>query len=151
MFAMNPDMFIGVLWMILTTICFSLTLTVVRYIGTDMPATQAAFIRFFFGAIMLAPFWLPVMRRLLMDKKNQTSEAVKTESKSLKFFILSGAIHNIAAILWFYATIHVLIANVTAIGYSIPLYFTIGAALFFGGNLIQYHLLALGIGFTEAM
>jgi len=37
---MNSDMFIGVLWMLLTTICFSLTFTVVRYIGTDMPATQ---------------------------------------------------------------------------------------------------------------
>ena len=45
---MNSDQFIGVLWIVLTTICFSLTLTVVRYIGTDMPATQAAFIRYFF-------------------------------------------------------------------------------------------------------
>ena len=88
----------------------------------------------FFGAIMLAPLWITVMRRLLMDKKNQTSEAVKTESKSLKFFILSGAIHNIAAILWFYATIHVLIANVTAIGYSIPLYVTIGGSIVFWGE-----------------
>ncbi len=131
---MNSDMFIGVLWMILTTICFSLTLTVVRYIGTDMPPTQAAFIRYFFGTIMLAPFWLPVMRQLLMDKKNQTSEAVKTKSKSLKFFILSGAIHSIAAILWFYATIHVLIAKVTAIGYSIPLYVTTGGGIVFWGE-----------------
>ena len=80
---MNIDIFIGVLWMVLTTICFSLTLTVVLYIGTDMPATQDAFIGYFFGAIMLTPFWLPVMRRLLMDKKNQTSEAVKTKRKSL--------------------------------------------------------------------
>ena len=41
---MNSDMFIGVLWMVLTTICFSVTFTVVRYIETDMLATQAAFI-----------------------------------------------------------------------------------------------------------
>ena len=68
---MNIDIFIGVLWMVLTTICFSLTLTVVLYIGTDMPATQDAFIGYFFGAIMLTPFWLPVMRRLLMDKKTK--------------------------------------------------------------------------------
>ena len=66
---MNSDMFIGVLWMVLTTICFLLTFTVVRYIRTETPTTQAAFIQYFFGAIMLAPFWLLVMRRLLMDKK----------------------------------------------------------------------------------
>ena len=148
---MNSNIFIGVLWMVLTTICFSVTLTVVRYIGTDMPATQAAFIRYLSGAIMLAPFWLPVMRRLLIDTKNQTSEAIKTKRKSLRFFILRGAIHSVAVILWFYATIHIPIAEVTAIGYSIPLYVTIGAALFFGERLKPYHLIALGIGFIGAM
>ena len=151
MFAMNSNMFIGVLWMVLTTICFSLTLTVVRYIGTDMPATQAAFIRYLSGAIMLAPFWVPVMRRLLMDKKSQTSETIRTKRKSLRFFILRGAIHSIAVILWFYATIHIPIAEVTAIGYSIPLYVTIGAALFFGEHLKPYHVVALCIGFFGAM
>lgn len=148
---MNSNIFIGVLWMVLTTICFSVTLTVVRYIGTDMPATQAAFIRYLSGAIMLAPFWLPVMRRLLIDTKNQPSDALKTKRKSLLFFILRGAIHSIAVILWFYATIHIPIAEVTAIGYSIPLYVTIGAALFFGERLKPYHLIALGIGFIGAM
>ena len=59
--------------------------------------------------------------------------------------------HSIAVILWFCATIHIPIAEVTAIGYSILLYVTIGAALFFGEHLKQYHLLALGIGFTGAM
>ena len=53
-------------------------------------------------------------------------------------------------ILWFYATIHIPIAEVTAIGYSIPLYVTIRAASFFGEHLKQYHLLALGFGFTRA-
>ena len=53
---MKSDKIIGALWMVVTTICFSLTLTFVRYIGTDMPATQAAFIRYLAGAIMLAPF-----------------------------------------------------------------------------------------------
>ena len=100
---------------------------------------------------MLAPLWITVMRRLLMDKKNQTSEAVKTKNKSLKFFILRGAIRSIAVILCFYATIHILIADVTTIGYSIPLNVTLGAALFFGEHLKQYYLIALGIGFTGAM
>ena len=93
--------------MVVTTICFSLTLTFVRYIGTDMPATQAAFIRYLAGAIMLAPFWVPVVRRLLITGKNQTEEAQKIKRKSLGFFILRGAIHSIAVILWFYATMHI--------------------------------------------
>ena len=53
-------------------------------------------------------------------------------------------------ILWFYATIHIPIAEVTAIGYSIPLCVTIRAASFFWEHLKQYHLLALSFGFTRA-
>ena len=148
---MKSDKIIGALWMVVTTICFSLTLTFVRYIGTDMPATQAAFIRYLAGAIMLAPFWVPVVRRLLITGKNQTEEAQKIKRKSLGFFILRGAIHSIAVILWFYATMHIPIAEVTAIGYSIPLYVTIGAALFFGEQIKPYHFMALTIGFIGAL
>ncbi|MBT5765624.1 MAG: DMT family transporter [Kordiimonadaceae bacterium] len=137
--------------MVVTTLCFSITLTVVRYIGTDMPATQAAFIRYLSGAVMLAPFWLPVMRRLLLDNKNQTAKELSVKRKSLGFFILRGSLHSVAVILWFYATIHIPIAEVTAIGYSIPLYVTIGAALFFGEHLKPYHLFALAIGFIGAI
>ncbi|MBT5574952.1 MAG: DMT family transporter [Alphaproteobacteria bacterium] len=148
---MMSDRLIGALWMVVTTLCFSITLTVVRYIGTDMPATQAAFIRYLSGAVMLAPFWLPVMRRLLLDNKNQTAKELSVKRKSLGFFILRGSLHSVAVILWFYATIHIPIAEVTAIGYSIPLYVTIGAALFFGEHLKPYHLFALAIGFIGAI
>ncbi|MDC3311717.1 DMT family transporter [Alphaproteobacteria bacterium] len=148
---MMSDRLIGALWMVVTTLCFSITLTVVRYIGTDMPATQAAFIRYLSGAVMLAPFWLPVMRRLLFDNKNQTAKELSVKRKSLGFFILRGSLHSVAVILWFYATIHIPIAEVTAIGYSIPLYVTIGAALFFGEHLKPYHLFALAIGFIGAI
>ena len=80
---MKSDKIIGALWMVVTTICFSLTLTFVRYIGTDMPATQAAFIRYLLGAIMLAPFWVPVVRRLLITGKG--SEDKKKKSRVLYF------------------------------------------------------------------
>ena len=148
---MKSDKVIGVLWMVLTTICFSLTLTIVRYIGTDMPATQAAFIRYLLGAFMLAPFWLPVISRLLYSRKNQSKEKLLIKRNSLLFFMLRGAIHSIAVILWFYATIHIPIAEVTAIGYSIPLYVTIGAALFFGEKIKCHHLIALTLGFLGAL
>ena len=145
---------VGALWMVLTTLCFSITLTVVRYIGTDMPATQAAFIRYCAGAIMLAPFWFPVLKRLLISRHNpnkQDNDNIAKPRKGLGFFMLRGVMHSFAVILWFYATIHIPIAEVTAIGYLIPLYVTIGAALFFGEKLRSYHLLALVIGFIGAL
>ena len=46
---------------------------------------------------------------------------------------------------------HIPIAEVTAIGYSIPLYVTIGAALFFGEQIKPYHFMALAIGFIGAL
>ena len=148
---MKSDRVIGALWMVLTTICFSLTLTIVRYIGTDMPATQAAFIRYLLGAFMLAPFWLPVIRRLLYTQKKQSEEKLLIKRSSLVFFMMRGSIHSIAVILWFYATIHIPIAEVTAIGYSIPLYVTVGAALFFGEKMKYYHVIALTLGFLGAL
>ena len=148
---MKSDKVIGVLWMVLTTICFSLTLTIVRYIGTDMPATQAAFIRYLLGAFLLAPFWLPVIRRLLYTEKKQSEKKRLIQRNNLIFFMMRGTIHSIAVILWFYATIHIPIAEVTAIGYSIPLYVTVGAALFFGEKIKYHHVIALTLGFLGAL
>ena len=84
---MKSDKIIGALWMVVTTICFSLTLTFVRYIGTDMPATQAAFIRYLAGAIMLAPFWVPVVPIINHRKKpnGRGSEDKKKKSRVLYF------------------------------------------------------------------
>ena len=53
--------------------------------------------------------------------------------------------------LWFYAMARVLVAEVTAIGYTAPIYVTIGAALFFGERLQAHRIAAVLIGFLGTL
>ena len=53
--------------------------------------------------------------------------------------------------LWFYAMARIPIAEVTAIGYTSPIYITLGAALFLGERLAIRRILAVGAAFIGAL
>ena len=112
----------GVLWMLATGLCFVAVTAIVRHLGTDLPAAQSAFLRFAFGVLFLIPALLTVLRDGL-------------PSGSAGLFVLRGAAHVVAVILWFYAMARLPMAEVTAIGYLNPVMVTVGAALFFGERL----------------
>ena len=57
---MNTNALQGILWMLLTTLLFVMVTAVVRYIGDAIPASQAAFIRYVIGTVILLPFIIPV-------------------------------------------------------------------------------------------
>jgi drug/metabolite transporter (DMT)-like permease len=112
----------GALWMLATGLCFVAVTAIVRHLGTDLPAAQAAFLRFAFGVLFLLPTLWGVMRAGL-------------PSGSATLFGLRGAAHVVAVVLWFYAMARLPLAEVTAIGYLNPVMVTLGAALFFGERL----------------
>lgn len=45
----------GIIWMLASGLCFVGVTGIVRYLGTDLPAAQAAFIRFGWGVVFLTP------------------------------------------------------------------------------------------------
>ena len=47
--------FVGILWMVLTTILFVGVTATVRYLEGEVPAPQAAFLRYAIGTILLIP------------------------------------------------------------------------------------------------
>lgn len=112
----------GALWMLLTGLCFVAVTAIVRYLGTDLPAAQAAFLRFGFGVLFLLPALVGVVRTGL-------------PAGSAGLFALRGGAHVVAVVLWFYAMARLPLAEVTAIGYLNPVMVTLGAALFFGERL----------------
>ena len=112
----------GALWMLATGFCFVAVTAIVRYLGTSLPAAQAAFLRFGFGVLFLLPPILGVLRA-----------GLPTGSAAL--FALRGVAHVVAVILWFHAMARLPLAEVTAIGYLNPVMVTLGAALFFGERL----------------
>lgn len=111
---------------------------IVRYLGTDLPAAQAAFLRFGFGVLILLPAIFAALRRGFGPGL-------------LRLYGVRGAVHTVAVILWFYAMARIPLAEVTAIGYLNPVLVTLGAALFFGERLTQVRLIAFGVAMLGAV
>lgn len=124
--------------MVATGICFVAVTGLVRWLGTDLPAVQSAFLRFGIGAL----FFLPLAPGLLRSG---------LQPGTARLFAGRGAVHVAAVILWFYAMARLPVAEVTAIGYLNPVLVTLGAALFFGETLALRRLLAVGVAVIGAV
>lgn len=112
----------GAMWMLGSGLCFVCLTGIVRYIGTDLPAAQQAFLRFGFGVPLLLPALVRVARAGM-------------PAGAWGLFGLRGAVHVVAVILWFYAMARLPVAEVTAIGYLNPVVVMLGGVLLFGERL----------------
>lgn len=112
----------GALWMLACGLCFVCLTGIVRFIGTDLPAAQQAFLRFAFGVPLLVPALVEMAR-------------VGMPAGAWRLFGLRGAVHVVAVILWFYAMARLPVAEVTAIGYLNPVVVMLGGVVLFGERL----------------
>ncbi len=129
---------VGIAWMVITGLLFVAVTGVVRHLGTDLPAVEAAFIRYFFGLLLI----MPVLWRM---------RSYRPGPASLKLFVGRGLVHGIAVMLWFFAMARIPIAEVTALGYVAPIFTTVGAALFLGEKLHLRRIAAVLAGFVGAL
>ena len=136
--ARDDTVMAGIGWMILTTLCFVAVTGIVRYIGSEIPAAQAAFIRYAFGVLLFLPWMGGLLRNL-------------PRGRVLGLYTARGITHGIAVILWFYAMARIPIAEVTALGYTAPIFVTIGAALFFRERLHFRRIAAVIVGFLGTL
>lgn len=128
----------GIFWMVMTGLLFVAVTGMVRHLGTDMNAIQAAFIRYLFGLLLLVPVLLRVGNFM-------------REPRILGLHAVRGVFHGIGVMLWFFAMAHIPIAEVTALGFTSPIFITIGAALFLGERLHAHRVGAVLIGFGGAL
>lgn len=128
----------GIGWMLLTGFCFVGVTGIVRYLGSDMPAIEAAFIRYAAGTVMIAPM---LVRTCRAGMSRDTA----------RLFALRGLVHGGGVMLWFYAMARIPIAEVTAIGYSSPIYVTILAALFLGERMHLRRIAAVMAAFVGVL
>ncbi len=128
----------GVIWMLVTGLCFVAVTALVKYLGDDMPAAQSAFLRYLLGLVFLLPM-LSALRAMQLTRR------------SLGVYSLRGVLHALGVILWFYAMTRIPLAEVTAMNYLTPIYVTIGAALFLGERLALRRLLAVLAAFAGAL
>ncbi|MFK5979459.1 MAG: DMT family transporter [Rhizobiaceae bacterium] len=71
--------------------------------------------------------------------------------KTLLVYFIRGTTHAVAVSLWFFALSRIPITEVIAIGYTVPIYVSVGAALFLGEKLTLNRLVTVIVGFVGAM
>jgi drug/metabolite transporter (DMT)-like permease len=128
----------GIGWMLLTGVLFVGVTGIVRHLGSDMSPVQAAFIRYVFGLILIAPVFFKL-------------DLAALSRRSLGLHAVRGLAHGIAVMLWFFAMARIPIAEVTAIGFTAPIFTSLGAALFLGERLHSRRIGAILIGFGGTM
>ena len=126
------------MWMLLTGLCFVAVTGIVKYVGSNVPAAQAAFLRYVLGLVFLLPMIRPII-------------AARLTRRQLGLFTLRGLVHSGAVILWFFAMTQIPIAEVTAMNYLNPVYVTLAAALFLGEALPPRRLAAVGFALLGAI
>lgn len=124
----------AIAWILLSSALFVAVTGVVRHLGSDMNAFQAAFIRYFIGSLFFVPVYVRLVRAGRYPAK-------------VNLHVLRGVVHGIGVMLWFYAMARIPIADVTAIGFTAPIFTTLGAALFLGERLQRRRITAVLIGF----
>lgn len=110
----------------------------VRSLGSDMPAVEAAFIRYLVGVGLLLPAIWRMRGRLLGNN-------------SIRLYVYRGAIHGVAVMLWFFAMARIPLAEVTAIGFSTPVFTALGAILIFHEQVRARRVIAIAAGFVGTL
>ncbi len=124
--------------MVLTTILFVAVTATVRFLEGEVPAPQAAFLRYLIGTLLLTPALVTLIK-------------VKPEKALMNKFILRGLVHSIGVTMWFYAMSVMPVAEVTAIGFLTYIFVSVGASIFLKEKLHKHRLSAILISFIGAL
>jgi len=129
---------IGIMWMVLTTILFVGVTATVRYLEGEVPAPQAAFLRYAIGTLLLTPSLITLIK-------------IKPNKPLMSKFLLRGLVHSFGVTLWFYAMSVMPVAEVTAIGFLTYIFVSIGACIFLKEKLHKHRITAVIISFVGAL
>jgi drug/metabolite transporter (DMT)-like permease len=130
----------GCLWMVAGGLLFVAVTVLVRLLGSDMPAVEAAFIRYLIGVILVLPMlWRMRGRNFGLSRG------------SFRLYALRGLVHGVAVMLWFFAMARIPLSEVTAIGFSTPVFTALGAILIFREQVKARRMMAIAAGFIGTL
>lgn len=124
--------------MLLSGVCFSVLNAMARRLSQQLDVFEAQFLRYLFGLLVILPWvwrtgwrvWKPV---------------------NLKGQFWRGGVHTLGLMLWFMALPHISLADMTAIGFTGPIFVMLGAAWFLGERLHWDRGVAAAIGFAGVL
>lgn len=134
----QPGNLRGIFWVGFSGILFAGLNVATLYPAQHLNPWMMSFLRYGFGLVLVIA--LRPMGR---------GYPVATQQHGLH--ALRGFLHAIGIVLWFVALPHVTLADITALGFTGPIFVTLGAALFLGERVGLTRWLGVAAGFTGAM
>ena len=128
----------GMLWMAATGLIFVVMNTIMKKLSHELDPWLVGFLRYLLGAVVMLGPALRLGRQALWPK-----------APGLQ--LLRGLFHAGGMILWFAALPMVTLAELTAIGFSGPLFICLGAALFVGERMSGARWTAVLLGFVGVL
>ncbi|WP_198374346.1 DMT family transporter [Neoroseomonas rubea] len=122
-------------YMALAGLLFCVLNTIARSLAQDLDPFQTQFLRYLAGFVVL----LPLMVR---------TGLAAWRPHDLKGQGWRGLVHTAGLLMWFWALPHVPLADMTAIGFTGPIFIMAGAVLFLGEPMVRARWVAAGIGFV---
>ena len=128
----------GLLWAAASGLVFSQLNALMRVLTLELDAFQTQFLRYFFGMLVMLPLiWRGGLRAYW--------------PKHIGGQFTRGAVHTVGLCLWFLALPKIALADMTAIGFTGPIFIMIGAYLFLHEPMRWERWLAAGVGIVGVL
>ena len=125
-------------WMVLGGFLFSLLNTIARDLTLHLDVYQSQFLRYLFGLLVILPWvWREGWRAYM--------------PVNLAGQFWRGGVHTLGLVLWFTALPKISLADMTAIGFTGPIFIMLGAAWFLGEPMRKDRWIAAIIGFSGVL
>ena len=128
----------GLLWTSAAGFLFCILNTLMRVLAQTVPPMQSQFLRYFMGLLVLLPLVL------WRGPRNYRAKDIAGQ-------FWRGGAHSAGLVLWFAALPRIPLADMTAIGFTGPIFIMIGARLFFGEPMHWERWLATVLGFAGVL
>ena len=128
----------AILWMAASGVQFSILNATMRWLTLEMDPFQAQFLRYGLGCVVMLPFVLRAGLRAYRPH-GIAGQAWR------------GVIHTAGLLCWFVAMPHVPLAEMTALGFTNPIFIMLGAMLVFRERAVPARWLAAAVGFLGVL
>ncbi|MBV1797741.1 DMT family transporter [Siccirubricoccus sp. G192] len=128
----------AMLWMAVSGVLFILLNTVLRMMAQQLDPFQTQFLRYLFGVLVMLPFIL-------------RSGLASYRPNGIAGQLWRGVVHTAGLLVWFVAVPHVPLAEMTALGFTYPIFIMLGAMVFLGERMVAARWGAALAGFAGVL
>ena len=129
---------IGVFWMVVSGLNFVAVTAIVKFLGSEVPPAQSAFLRYLLGLV----FIIPLLKEFFQTRFTREEYIL---------FGIRGVFHTVGVICWFYAMTEITIAEVTSLSYLTPVFLSLGAILILGESITMRRMLAIFVALVGSL